>query len=235
MADKPLDPHTQLEGWRDRLPEDLRPPDPGSPEGRILAAARRNFSRYGPEATTMRQVAEDAGVNQAMIHYYYGSKSGLYERVLADAVVEVLSSIAMTLTREEGDVVTRLTRLPERIVETLQSDPERLELARREVGAGAPHLGSVIERLSAAGPRGFREVVAALIAGAQAQGAVVDLPPAVIIQFLMIHAWGGLFIEPLMRHAFEAGDVEGFLSTALQSQRTLVRRALVTTTDKERK
>jgi AcrR family transcriptional regulator len=44
----------------------------------ILEAARRLFGEQGYAATTVRRVADDAGVDPALIHYFFGSKDGLY-------------------------------------------------------------------------------------------------------------------------------------------------------------
>jgi AcrR family transcriptional regulator len=45
---------------------------------RILAAARERFASAGYERTTIRLVAQDAGVDPAMVMRYFGSKDGLF-------------------------------------------------------------------------------------------------------------------------------------------------------------
>ena len=49
---------------------------------KLLAAATRLFAEKGFAGVSIRQLAEAAGVNSAMISYYYGGKEGLYEAVL---------------------------------------------------------------------------------------------------------------------------------------------------------
>lgn len=44
----------------------------------ILAAARDRFGAAGYEATTVRGVAADAGVDPALVLYFFGSKEGLF-------------------------------------------------------------------------------------------------------------------------------------------------------------
>lgn len=53
---------------------------PGDAQTRaaILAAARDRFGAAGYEATTVRGVAADAGVDPALILYFFGSKDGLF-------------------------------------------------------------------------------------------------------------------------------------------------------------
>lgn len=63
---------------------------PGRPVGRsdirdkLLAAARECFRQHPYGKVTTREIAEIAGSNLAMIHYYFGSKEGLYQAVLGD-------------------------------------------------------------------------------------------------------------------------------------------------------
>src|SRR5918994_6044078 len=44
----------------------------------ILDAARRHFAEQGYEGAAMRAIARDAGVDPALVSYYFGSKSGLF-------------------------------------------------------------------------------------------------------------------------------------------------------------
>jgi AcrR family transcriptional regulator len=54
-----------------------RRPGPSTTRDEILAAARRLFAQRGFQATTMRAIAAEAGVNAALVHHYYGNKEQL--------------------------------------------------------------------------------------------------------------------------------------------------------------
>lgn len=54
-----------------------RRPGPSNTREEILAAARQLFAQHGYQATTMRAIAAEAGVNAALVHHYYGSKEQL--------------------------------------------------------------------------------------------------------------------------------------------------------------
>ncbi|WP_433362110.1 TetR/AcrR family transcriptional regulator [Actinoplanes sp. CA-142083] len=51
----------------------------------LLEAARRRFAEDGYAATTVREIADDAGVNVALISRYFASKEGLFEACLKGA------------------------------------------------------------------------------------------------------------------------------------------------------
>src|SRR6516165_2449337 len=61
-----------------------RPPagSAGNVRERLLHAARELFLRYGYRAVSSRQIGAAAGVNFAMIRYYFGGKPGLYREIL---------------------------------------------------------------------------------------------------------------------------------------------------------
>ena len=52
----------------------------------LLDAASRRFAQDGYSATTVRDIADDAGVNVALISRYFGSKEGLFEACLVNLV-----------------------------------------------------------------------------------------------------------------------------------------------------
>jgi AcrR family transcriptional regulator len=58
-------------------PRGRRPGSSGTRET-ILAAARERFATHGYDRTRIRDVASDAGVDAAMVHYFFKSKDGLF-------------------------------------------------------------------------------------------------------------------------------------------------------------
>jgi AcrR family transcriptional regulator len=58
----------------------------------LLQAARRRFAVDGYDAATVRDIADEVGVNVALINRYFGSKAGLFEACLSDVVQEMAGS-----------------------------------------------------------------------------------------------------------------------------------------------
>ena len=50
---------------------------------KILDAAESHFSKHGFYGVTIREVAEEAGVDTALLHYYFDTKNGLLDAVFA--------------------------------------------------------------------------------------------------------------------------------------------------------
>ncbi|MCG8699089.1 MAG: TetR/AcrR family transcriptional regulator [Bacteroidales bacterium] len=62
-------------------------------EQKILDAARIVFYKKGMHGTRMQEIANTAGINKALLHYYFRSKEKLYHRILEDAVGMLASGI----------------------------------------------------------------------------------------------------------------------------------------------
>ncbi|UXN23085.1 TetR family transcriptional regulator [Curtobacterium flaccumfaciens] len=80
----------------------------------LVQAARRRFAFDGYRATTVRDIAGDAGVNVALINRYFGSKEGLFraclDRVVRDLGAEETSQHG--LERALTGIITHIVRAP---------------------------------------------------------------------------------------------------------------------------
>ncbi|WP_339887903.1 TetR/AcrR family transcriptional regulator [uncultured Flavobacterium sp.] len=54
-------------------------------EQQILDAAKTVFQAKGMDGARMQEIADEAGINKAMLHYYYRSKEILFEAVFKSA------------------------------------------------------------------------------------------------------------------------------------------------------
>ena len=57
--------------------------DAGDTRGAILVAAGSRFAEHGYDGTRLRDVAGDAGVDVALVSYFFGSKDGLFAAAMA--------------------------------------------------------------------------------------------------------------------------------------------------------
>ena len=59
----------------------------------LLEAATTSFAYDGFHATSLKQIARTAGVNQALIAYYFGNKQGLYLAVFEAIVGQIQAKV----------------------------------------------------------------------------------------------------------------------------------------------
>jgi AcrR family transcriptional regulator len=119
----------------------------------LLEAAERRFARDGYAATTVRDIAADAGVNVALISRYFESKAGLFEACLhAASQAMARSTGAATSVTEAGEALVAAAAARETDV----GPPEALALFLRTSG------DEQAERIRIAALRSFGERIAAL-------------------------------------------------------------------------
>jgi len=63
--------------------------DADATQRRILAAAKKEFSKKGLGGARVDDIAEHAKANKRMIYHYFGSKEDLFQRVLEDAYLDI--------------------------------------------------------------------------------------------------------------------------------------------------
>lgn len=77
--------------------------------GAVLAAATDLFSQKGPDSVTVREIAERAGVNHALIHRHFGTKDELLRLVLAQTAEKLASiSAGVSSTQDLTPVISTL-------------------------------------------------------------------------------------------------------------------------------
>ncbi len=62
-------------------------------EKAILKAALEVFLRSGYDGARMQEIADLAGVNKAMLHYYYSSKANLFEHVVTEVMMDMIPTL----------------------------------------------------------------------------------------------------------------------------------------------
>lgn len=86
-----------------------RPGEPGTRQD-ILLAARRVFAQRGYSAATMRGIAHEAKVDAALLHHFFGSKSGLFSAAIR-AAVEPAQLLPTVLAPGVDGLAPRLLRM----------------------------------------------------------------------------------------------------------------------------
>ena len=74
--------------------------DPDQVRAALLEAARSHFLKREFKAVSVREIASEAGVNAAMVNYYFGNKLGLYE-AMVDQLLERLTASMAQLDNDE--------------------------------------------------------------------------------------------------------------------------------------
>lgn len=134
----------------------------GDTERRILDAARRVFVRRGSAGARMQEIAAEAGVNQALLHYYFRSKDALALAVLREAAGRVFPGLLQILGSSEPlerrielvvhhyiDALRDHPFLPGYVLAEMNFDPERIPAIHAEMFGPdqAPRVQATLARI----------------------------------------------------------------------------------------
>jgi TetR/AcrR family transcriptional regulator len=103
---------------------------------RIISAAREEFARRGFAGARVEQIAHHAGVNKQLLFYYFHSKRGLFQAVLAEAAGELERALA-SLVFPPGGPLERLRRTLEAQFDFLSKNPQMVVLLGQGMRSGA--------------------------------------------------------------------------------------------------
>ena len=111
----------------------------GPSKQRILAAAEELFAAFGYEGTSIRQIAQKAGVPVALVSYHFGGKLGLYRRVFESHAPTIVAE------RRAGLALAELERDPDRRLAAVVN-AVLLPMLKLRADEGRQSLGRLLAR-----------------------------------------------------------------------------------------
>lgn len=176
---------------------------PAEQRALLLDAAIACFVRKGIAATSLREIAAEARVTPALLHYYFGDKAQLQDALVADRLLPVLADMRAAIAGAGDDVAALVAAFVSGISRVALRHPWLPPLWVREVLCEGGALRDVLfERI---GPQ-IPQVMAKRFAEAQARGEInEDLDPRLLMVSLVGLTLFPIAGAPIWRRLF-AGD-----------------------------
>jgi len=127
-------------------------------ESIILASAEKVFLEKGFDGTSMQSIADEAGINKALLHYYFRSKEKLFNSVFKKAfasfippLMETMISNRPLIERIENFVfhyiksIRKNPGIPLFIIYELNRNPDNLLLLIKKSGINPQMMMFIIE------------------------------------------------------------------------------------------
>jgi AcrR family transcriptional regulator len=93
-----------------------------STEDKILEAAKNVFVAKGMEGARMQEIADEAGINKALLHYYFRSKERLFEAIFAEIIKFAFPKITR-IAQSEEPIVTKIEQVIDAYIDLLIKHP----------------------------------------------------------------------------------------------------------------
>ncbi|HWS00425.1 MAG TPA: TetR/AcrR family transcriptional regulator [Prolixibacteraceae bacterium] len=110
-----------------------------STKEKIVQAAQRVFIRKGMDGARMQEIADEAGINKAMLHYYFHSKDQLFREVFYGILSKLIPGLIQifngkepfedkieSIVTEYDSYISKNPVLPQFIIREINRDPEQL-------------------------------------------------------------------------------------------------------------
>lgn len=95
-----------------------------STEEKIKLAASVVFTRKGYAATRTRDIAEEAGMNLALLNYYFRSKEKLFEIVMMEKMTKFFGIVWSVLEDQSITVEEKTSSIVENYIDLLSKNPD---------------------------------------------------------------------------------------------------------------
>jgi TetR/AcrR family transcriptional regulator len=171
-------------------------------ENQILKSAREIFILKGYESARMQEIADHAGINKSLLHYYFRSKEKLFEAVFSEVASNLFPAMKQVLEAELGikEKITFFIKvylkglsenpfIPSFILNTLSSEPDRFLNYIKKAGLNPRILQEQIDN----------EVLHGLIRPAKAEHLLVNAVAMCIFPFVA---------RPIIQNIFVMNDEE---------------------------
>jgi AcrR family transcriptional regulator len=114
-------------------------------EQKILDAAKDVFQQKGMTGARMQEIADKAGINKALLHYYYRTKDKLFEKVF-DIAFSIFIPKAKEMMSGSDPVFVKIEFFVENYIELLHKHPYIPGFVISELNRNPQILVSIFEK-----------------------------------------------------------------------------------------
>lgn len=94
-----------------------------SAEEKIKEAARKLFTQKGFDAVKTRDIAEEAGLNLALLNYYFRSKQKLFDLIMIENIQQFVQTIVLRISESNIDVTEKVEKVVEAYIDMISANP----------------------------------------------------------------------------------------------------------------
>lgn len=169
----------------------------------LIGIARRAFAQHGYAGTSIRVVAEEAGLTKAALFHHFDNKEGMYLEAMR-SVLDALGALVAEAARSDTGTafLERLDQLGAMSVDYLSSNPEAARLLTREF----MERGFFMQRGGDAMVDGILALIAAFLESAMREGTIPTQDPRQLaLSITGLHIY--LFVAPQASARFLGEDI----------------------------
>lgn len=186
---------------RRTAPAPTHPAEGPDARQRLLDAAHAVFLRVGTAKARTQEIADVAGVNKALLHYYFGSKEALAREIFTQAHGALWGRMLPLLANPALDIEAKVRQVVEAQLAFLSAHPYLPRFVAAEMLTNPERMAELITRRGA-------PPLHLLQAQLDAECAAGRMRPVSAAQFV-VTLMGAMVFPFVMRPALEAMELTG--------------------------
>ncbi len=169
-------------------------------ERKILEAARKVFISKGMHGARMQEIADEAGINKALLHYYFRSKDKLFQAIFRETFQELMPK-AMGIFKEEGSFEDKLRLFISNYIDTISKNHFLPVFVFNEINQNPEMLTEFVDRL-----KPLQQVLATELQKEISTGKYRHISPVQFFSNIIAMTLFPFLAKPLLTSAFAMGD-----------------------------
>ncbi|MEY4930959.1 MAG: HTH-type transcriptional regulator RutR [Bacteroidota bacterium] len=137
----------------------------------ILDAAMKVFTRKGFAAARMEEIAKEAGINRALLHYYHRDKQTMFNRIFESRFKEFFKGLFVIFESDNISLFEKIKRMVDHEINTLMKHPDLARFIITEI-AQSPDLLLEYGKKLGVNPRMFIEAFEKQVAKEVSEGVI---------------------------------------------------------------
>jgi TetR/AcrR family transcriptional regulator len=157
----------------------------------------------------MQEIANEAGINKALLHYYFRSKEQLYRRVVMGEVSGFFRELVGSLSGE-GDIEDFLRFFIDNYIERLAANPQVVRFLTWELGSGGAIVRDVVrEAVRGARSGDLYRKFAAVVDRAVREDRIRQVDPQHLVMNVLGMCLYSFLAAPILEHIYPELDIHG--------------------------
>ncbi len=182
-----------------------------STEEKIKEAARRVFIKKGYSATRTRDIAEEAGINLALLNYYFRSKEKLFDLIMFEKVQKFFGVLGKVANNPDTSLTEKIEGIASLYVDLLLLNPDLPIFVLSELRSRPEHFEKLVQKTN---------ILRDSVLLAQLQEKRPDVNPLQFIPTILGIAIYPFIMRPIMQSSVGMSDKQ--FTTMMEERKTLV-------------
>lgn len=185
-------------------------------EEKILNAAHEVFIKKGMDGTRMQEIADTAGINKALLHYYFRTKQKLFEAIFKTAFKKIFPKIE-EMVRADIPIEDKLGTFIDKYIDILLKNPYLPSFILKEINRDPEFIANTIKNLGV-----NPDIVFQLFEKEMKAGNIRKMDPRELMVNMLALSIFPFAARPLMKAVFFKNDKKAY-NEFLKNRKTTVK------------